>query len=142
MYAPMIVDSCSFEVATAFAFSGNLHFDPQKDSIILKDGSKFQFHKPESSEPDCDIKTSSGDVKLFSRQPTGRVQGEVDIDPDSSRLQMLEPFPPWDGSLCIVTILQLHLVSFNKVVCLLNVLIGKDVLGALVLIKVQLLFSI
>ena len=83
------------EIVTALTISGKLSFNPSKDSIPMKDGSKFMFHSPIGSElPEegfADIESSdflSGDLNPSA---------EIIIDKNSSRLQTLEPFEKWNN---------------------------------------------
>ncbi len=83
------------EIVTALTISGKLSFNPSKDSIPMKDGSKFMFDSPIGSElPDegfADIESSdflSGDLNPSA---------EIIIDKNSSRLQTLEPFEKWNN---------------------------------------------
>ena len=83
------------EIVTALAIAGKLSFNPSKDSIPMKDGSKFIFDSPIGSElPDegfADIESSdflSGDLNPSA---------EIIIDKNSSRLQTLAPFKKWDN---------------------------------------------
>ena len=83
------------EIVTALTISGKLSFNPSKDSIPMKDGSKFMFDSPIGSElPEegfADIESSdflSGDLNPSA---------EIIIDKNSSRLQTLEPFEKWNN---------------------------------------------
>ena len=83
------------EIVTALTISGKLSFNPSKDSILMKDGSKFMFDSPIGSElPEegfADIESSdflSGDLNPSA---------EIIIDKNSSRLQTLEPFEKWNN---------------------------------------------
>ncbi len=83
------------EIVTALAFGGKLSFDPRRDALKTPDGREFRFAPPE------------GDAlpkKGLESDPEGYVEpskdgGKIDIrvDPKSKRIQLLEPFPPWDG---------------------------------------------
>ncbi len=84
------------EITVALAVSGRLDFNPATDKLTAKDGAEVMLDEP------------SGDVfppKGFAVEDRGFVAPdetpgdvEVIIRPDSSRLQKLEPFKPWDGS--------------------------------------------
>jgi len=60
------------EIVIAYALSGSLAFDPQADEIEGADGSRFRLAPPEKRE-----------------------QVELQVAPDSDRLQLLDPFPAW-----------------------------------------------
>ncbi|ETO14614.1 hypothetical protein RFI_22754, partial [Reticulomyxa filosa] len=82
------------EIATVIAFSGDLAFDPQKDSIPTPKG-PFKFQPPKG-----DFLPSKGfDAGKDTYQPPAKHGSSVDvkIDPKSNRLQKLEPFKSWNG---------------------------------------------
>ena len=92
-------DTLSFlaspEIVTAYAFAGNLNFDPVRGSLKAADGTELKFEPPKGDEL-----PSQG----FAKGPEGFIppaeHGEsvqVDIPPTSERLQLLQPFPKWDG---------------------------------------------
>src|SRR5437899_4612717 len=92
-------DTLSFlaspEIVTAYAFAGNLNFDPVRGSLKAADGTELKFEPPKG-----DALPSQG----FAKGPEGFIHpaehGEsvqVDIPPTSERLQLLQPFPKWDG---------------------------------------------
>jgi aconitate hydratase len=83
------------EVVTAYAFTGDLGFDPIHGSVKAADGKEFRFQPPQGEELPA---------KGFAKGEEGYVppadNGEtltVDIPPNSERLQLLRPFPRWDG---------------------------------------------
>lgn len=83
------------EVVTAYAFAGDLTFDPVNGSLKTADGRPFRFLPPQGDELPA---------KGFAKGEEGFVppaeNGEgltVDIPPTSERLQLLQPFPRWDG---------------------------------------------
>lgn len=78
------------------AFSGNLGFDPEQDSIVQPDGKWFRFQKPEG----CPAMPVSGwvtDTSIFQPPQADGSKVEVNVEPKSTRLQVLEPFATWDG---------------------------------------------
>ncbi len=83
------------EIVTAYAFSGDLTFDPVHGTLKGADGREFKFQPPQGEELPA---------KGFAKGEEGFVapaeNGEnltVDIPPASERLQLLQPFPRWDG---------------------------------------------
>jgi aconitate hydratase len=83
------------EVVTAYAFAGDLTFDPVHEVLKTPDGKDLKFEPPQGEELP---------VNGFARGEEGYVppaeNGDhltVDIPPDSERLQLLQPFPRWDG---------------------------------------------
>lgn len=83
------------EIVTAYAFAGNLTFDPVHGTLKTADGKQVRFEPPQGEEL-----PRNG----FARGEEGYVppadNGDeltVDIPPGSERLQLLQPFPRWDG---------------------------------------------
>jgi aconitate hydratase len=94
-----ISDTLSFlaspEIVTAYAFSGDLTFDPVHGSLKTADGKELKFDPPQGDELPSNgfAKGEEGFVP-----PAKNGEGlEVDIPPTSERLQILKPFPKWDG---------------------------------------------
>jgi aconitate hydratase len=85
------------EMIIALALGGKLSFNPLKDDLIASDGTKFKLEPP---KPAPEV-PSSGFVRpegIFITPPENFDEVEVIIDPNSKRLQRLEPFPKWDGN--------------------------------------------
>jgi aconitate hydratase len=83
------------EIVTAYAISGDLAFDPVNQKIKGADGKEFKFEPPQGEELPA---------KGFAKGEEGFVapaaSGEgltVEVPPTSERLQLLQPFPRWDG---------------------------------------------
>jgi aconitate hydratase len=85
------------EMVIALALGGRLSFNPLTDELIAIDGSKFKLNPPKvAPEIPPNGFAFNRDVYLA---PTNEYQNlEVTIDPNSSRLQKLEPFAKWDGN--------------------------------------------
>ncbi|KAM0490363.1 hypothetical protein ACHAP8_011638 [Fusarium lateritium] len=89
------------EIATAFAYTGDLTFNPITDAVSFVDGSgapsEFRFTPPAASELPQNF--SAGDDLYQAPVLTNTSEHEVVIDKDSDRLQLLEPFTAWqDGN--------------------------------------------
>ena len=84
------------EIVTALALGGSLSFNPLEDTLETKDGKKIKLSPPEIS-PEVPAKgfTKINDVYLPPAKNSEDV--EVLIDPNSERLQKLEPFLSWNG---------------------------------------------
>ena len=84
------------ELVIALALGGNLSFNPLDDSLTGSDGKTFKLDAPESAPdvPDNGF-VDAEDVYVSPSENPGSVQ--VLIDPNSERLQKLEPFGVWDG---------------------------------------------
>jgi aconitate hydratase len=84
------------EMIIALALGGRLSFNPLKDELIGADGKKFKLEppKPAPEVPEDGFMIPKG---IFISPPENSSDIEVIIDPNSKRLQRLEPFSKWDG---------------------------------------------
>ena len=100
------------ELVTALALGGNLSFNPLNDSLIASDGTKFRLDPPERAPdvPDREF-VNVEDIYLPPSENPDAVQ--VLIDPESERLQKLEPFTAWDGQ----DLNNLHIIMKAKGKC-------------------------
>ena len=83
------------EMVMAVALSGNLDFNPLTDKLTSEDGQQVFLDPPIGDEL-----PSNG----FAYEDNGYVEPpldgsniEININPESKRLQVLEPFSPWNG---------------------------------------------
>lgn len=79
------------EIVTAMAISGKLTFDPSRDTI---DGVQLE-------SPTADDLPTAGfavDQAAYEDPSTDPDSVKVQVSPESKRLQLLEPFAPWDGN--------------------------------------------
>ena len=83
------------ELVTAYAFSGDLTFDPVKMTLKTADGKDFKFPVPQGDELPAQG-FAKGEEGLVPPAENGEGL-QVDIPPTSERLQLLQPFPKWDG---------------------------------------------
>ena len=84
------------EMIVALALGGRLSFNPLKDELTAADGSKFKLNPPESA-PEIPKNGFVRPDRIFIAPPKNSENLEVIIDPNSKRLQRLEPFEKWDG---------------------------------------------
>ena len=85
------------ELVIALALGGRLSFNPLIDELVANDGTKFKLNPPKTApEVPANGFVYNEDVYLPPSQESE--MGDVIIDPHSSRLQKLEPFPQWDGN--------------------------------------------
>jgi len=84
------------EVVTAFAIAGDLTFNPISDTLINEKGQAVRLKEPTGIE----LPERGFDVKDRGYQPPAQDGSgiEIEVDPGSNRLQLLEPFKPWDGT--------------------------------------------
>ena len=84
------------ELIIALALGGRLSFNPLTDELTAMDGTKFKLDPPKIA-PEVPSKGFVYNHEVYI-PPTHEYQDvQVLIDPNSSRLQKLEPFPRWDG---------------------------------------------
>ena len=85
------------EMIIALALGGRLSFNPMRDELTAADGSKFKLDppKPAPEVPEEGFVRPEG---IFVAPPEDSSGLDVMIDPQSKRLQKLEPFPKWDGN--------------------------------------------
>jgi aconitate hydratase len=83
------------EIVTALAIAGDLRFNPLTDTLINEDGEHVRLDLPEGLElPPLgfDVKDPGYVAPMADGNKT-----EVIVKPDSNRLQLLQPFPAWEG---------------------------------------------
>ncbi len=83
------------ELVIAMSLSGKLTFNPLTDSIATKDGKSVKLAPPEGLELPAQGFVS--DLTGFIEPPANGNDIEVAVSPESNRLQLLDPFAPWDG---------------------------------------------
>ena len=83
------------EMVAAIAISGRLDFNPLTDSLINSEGKEVRLDEPTGWELP---------PKGFEVEDSGYLEPvedgshiNVEVDKKSERLQLLEPFKPWDG---------------------------------------------
>ncbi|WWC93848.1 aconitate hydratase, mitochondrial [Kwoniella sp. B9012] len=83
------------ELVTAMAFSGDLQFNPMKDSLRLPDGTDFRFSPPVgSSLPEKGYERT---LEFYEAPPMDASHVELAVDPNSTRIQLITPFNEWNG---------------------------------------------
>ncbi|MBG0780747.1 MAG: aconitate hydratase [Bacteroidales bacterium] len=83
------------EITTAFAIAGTLNFNPMTDYLVNENGEKVKLDEPQGIE----FPPAGFAVEDNGYQEPAKDGSNVDVvvAPDSDRLQLLEPFAPWDG---------------------------------------------
>ncbi len=83
------------EITTALAIAGKLSFNPLTDELVNEKDEKVKLDPPVGEElpPNGFDEGSSG----FIPPAEDGSSIEVKVDPKSDRLQLLQPFEPWDG---------------------------------------------
>lgn len=85
------------ELVIALALGGRLSFNPLIDELVANDGTKFKL-KPPKTAPEVPANGFVYNEDVYLRPFQESEIGDVIIDPHSSRLQELKPFPQWDGN--------------------------------------------
>jgi len=84
------------EIVTAFAIAGDLTFNPLTDTLTNKAGEQVKFDEPQGIE--MPIKGYAVEDAGYQAPAEDGSRVEVIVSPTSSRLQLLEPFTPWEGT--------------------------------------------
>ena len=85
------------EIVTAIALAGRLSFNPMTDTLTAADGTQFVLEppKPAPEVPPSDFALGHSSYEAPPEDGSGI---ELTVSPTSERLQLLEPWPAWDGN--------------------------------------------
>jgi aconitate hydratase len=83
------------EMVAAIAISGNLGFNPITDTLINEDGVEVKLDPPVGDELPSQGFAVEDNGYQAPAEDGSKVQ--VNVSPDSKRLQLLEPFYAWNG---------------------------------------------
>ena len=97
------------EITTALALAGRLSFNPLTDALTDSQGNQVKLEPP-ATAPEVPEKQFDVGQSSYIAPPEDGTGVKVVVEPHSGRLQIMEPWPAWDG---------------------------KDVIEAPVLVKVQ-----
>ena len=83
------------EIVTAMTLAGELTFNPLTDTLTNENGEKVKLDEPSGFE----MPSKGFDVEDAGYQAPAKDGSDIviEIDPNSKRLQKLEPWPAWDG---------------------------------------------
>ncbi|HEX2963186.1 MAG TPA: aconitate hydratase [Ignavibacteriales bacterium] len=84
------------EMVTALAIGGKLTFNPMTDEVVNDKGEKVKLDAPSGKE--LPPKGFEKGITGFVAPAKDGAEVQVIVDPNSSRLQLLAPFAPWDGN--------------------------------------------
>ena len=84
------------ETVVALALAGSIDFDPVSGSLVNEAGEQVTLPEPIGEELPAQGFTPGENT--FVAPPEDRSGVEVKVSPTSDRLQLLEPFAPWDGN--------------------------------------------
>ncbi|KAF1737033.1 Aconitate hydratase, mitochondrial [Beauveria bassiana] len=83
------------DLVVALTIAGSLHFNPLTDKLKDKDGNEFMLKPPTGNGLPTDGYDPGNNT--YQAPPKDRSTVNVQVAPTSDRLQVLEPFQPWDG---------------------------------------------
>ncbi|WP_291274924.1 aconitate hydratase [Flavobacterium sp.] len=83
------------EIVAALAIAGRLDFNPITDTLINDQGDEVKLMPPNGEE--LPLKGFEVEDSGFQAPAVDGATVEVVVSPTSSRLQLLDPFEPWDG---------------------------------------------
>ena len=83
------------DLVVALTIAGTLNFNPLTDSLKDKDGNDFQLSAPTGAGLPANGYDPGRDT--YQAPPENRETVSIAVSPTSDRLQILEPFPAWDG---------------------------------------------
>ncbi|RTQ45391.1 aconitate hydratase [Hymenobacter gummosus] len=84
------------EIVTAFAIAGDLTFNPLTDTLTNKEGQQVKLDEPRGLEmPPQGYAVEDAGYQAPAENGSGV---QVIVDPNSDRLELLEPFKPWEGT--------------------------------------------
>ena len=85
------------ELAVALGLGGSLSFNPLTDTLTGADGREFKLDPP---KPAPEVPTEGFDPGRsgYVEPPESGEDVTVAVDPQSNRLQILDPWPAWDGN--------------------------------------------
>ncbi len=83
------------EIVAAIAIAGDLSFNPLTDSLLNKNGEAFKFAPPQGDE--LPLLGFSVEDNGYQAPAEDGASVQIIVAEDSSRLQLLDNFPMWDG---------------------------------------------
>jgi len=83
------------ELVTAIAIAGDLTFNPITDTLVNEQGVKVKLDPPSGDE--LPQKGFAVEDAGYQAPALDGSKVQVDVSPESDRLQLLDPFTPWEG---------------------------------------------
>jgi len=84
------------ELVTAFALAARLSFNPLTDALMGADGKPFQLTAPQPAPEVPARDFDRGQASYVAPPEDGRAIA-LQVNPKSERLQLMEPWPAWNG---------------------------------------------
>ena len=85
------------EIITAMALAGKLSFNPVTDSLTAADGTQFKLDPPKTA-PEVPEQNFDPGHSSYEAPPDDGSSVELAVDPNSERLELMQPWEPWDGN--------------------------------------------
>ena len=82
------------ELTMALTIAGDLCFNPLKDTLVNADGERVKLSEPVGEE--LPLKGFTAGSEGYTAP--SNVKADIVVEPQSQRLQLLTPFPAWDGA--------------------------------------------
>lgn len=98
------------ELVTALAIAGDLTFDPRKDTLKNEQGEEILLEEPNGFE--LPPRGFDVDDPGYQAPAADGSSIQVEVSPDSDRIQLLESFPAWDGK--NITGIRLLIKAYGK----------------------------
>ncbi|KAG5987017.1 hypothetical protein E4U52_007972 [Claviceps spartinae] len=83
------------DLVVALTIAGNLHFNPLTDTLKDKNGKEFKLKPPTGDG--LPVRGFDPGNDTYQAPPKERGSVAVQVSPSSDRLQILQPFQPWNG---------------------------------------------
>jgi aconitate hydratase len=83
------------EIVTALAIAGDLNFNPLTDTLIYDKGEAVKLDPPSGDE--LPTKGFAVEDAGYQAPAADGSKVQLNVSPDSKRLQLLYPFPAWEG---------------------------------------------
>ena len=84
------------EIVTAFSLAGRLSFNPVTDTLVGADGKPFKLDAPKTA-PEVPARDFDRGSSLYVAPPADGSRLTVSVSATSERLQIMEPWPAWNG---------------------------------------------
>jgi aconitate hydratase len=84
------------EIVTALALGGRLSFNPLTDTLTGADGRPFKLEPPKTA-PEVPPQNFARGHASYIAPPADGSSVTISVSPTSERLQIMEPWPAWDG---------------------------------------------
>src|SRR6266852_1942461 len=84
------------EIVTALALGGRLSFNPLTDTLTGADGKPFKLEPPKTA-PEVPARNFERGQASYIVPPADGSGVTLSVSPTSERLQIMEPWPAWDG---------------------------------------------